>query len=107
MEEKFVSANDLCIALETLYEDVDKRIELGNAAYANATKSEYSWVNVAKQWRKLFNTILWIFNAHGIKQDTHPKFYEINPKSAKKIIVKCDMNTFGLSFAKDDNLGHP
>ena len=58
VEEKFVSADDLCVALETLYEDVDKRVELGNAAYVNATKPEYSWVNVAQQWRKLFNTIL-------------------------------------------------
>ncbi len=58
LEEKLVDEQELCEALTLLYEDEERRKELGQAAYDNATRAEYSWENIADKWRQLIESVL-------------------------------------------------
>jgi glycosyltransferase involved in cell wall biosynthesis len=58
LEGQLVSASDVATALERLYSDRVYRKRLSHAAYANATRQEYAWTEVALQWDKFFHEIL-------------------------------------------------
>lgn len=57
-EGKFVSPKGVAEALERLYRDPEYLREMSEAAYLNATKPEYKWKNIARQWDVLFQKLL-------------------------------------------------
>lgn len=57
-EGKFVSPKGVAEALERLYRDPEYLREMSEAAYLNATRPEYKWKNIARQWDVLFQKLL-------------------------------------------------
>ena len=57
-EGKFVSPKGVAEALERLYGDPEYLREMSEAAYQNATRPEYKWRNIARQWDALFQRLL-------------------------------------------------
>ena len=57
-EGKFVSPKGVAEALERLYRDPEYLREMSEAAYLNATRPEYKWKNIARQWDALFQRLL-------------------------------------------------
>jgi glycosyltransferase involved in cell wall biosynthesis len=57
-EGKFVSPKGVAEALERLYCDPEYLREMSEAAYLNATRLEYRWKNIARQWDALFQSLL-------------------------------------------------
>src|SRR3989440_651381 len=51
----FVSPPGVAAALERLYEDREYRDTMAQAAYLNATRSEFKWSAAVAQWKKLFD----------------------------------------------------
>jgi len=51
----FVSPPGVAAALERLYEDREYRDTMAQAAYLNATRSEFKWSAAVVQWKKLFD----------------------------------------------------
>ena len=57
-EGKFVSPKGVAEALERLYRDPEYLRVMSEAAYLNATRPEYKWKNIARQWDALFKRLL-------------------------------------------------
>ena len=57
-EGKFVSPKGVAESLERLYRDPEYLREMSEAAYRNATRPEYKWKNIARQWDALFQRLL-------------------------------------------------
>jgi len=57
-EGKFVSPKGVAESLERLYRDSEYLREMSEAAYLNATRPEYRWKNIARQWDALFQRLL-------------------------------------------------
>jgi glycosyltransferase involved in cell wall biosynthesis len=57
-EGKFVSPKGVAEALERLYCDPEFLREMSEAAYLNATRPEYKWKYIARQWDALFQRLL-------------------------------------------------
>jgi glycosyltransferase involved in cell wall biosynthesis len=57
-EGRFVSPKGVAEALERLYRDPEYLREMSEAAYLNATRPEYKWKNIARQWDALFQKLL-------------------------------------------------
>lgn len=57
-EGKFVSPKGVAEALDRLYRDPEYLREMSEAAYLNATRPEYKWKNIARQWDALFQRLL-------------------------------------------------
>ncbi len=57
-EGKFVSPKGVAEALDRLYRDPEYLREMSEAAYLNATRPEYKWKNIARQWDALFQKLL-------------------------------------------------
>lgn len=53
-EGHLVSPEGVADALERLYQDRTLLAELSQAAYRNATRPEYDWKVIARQWDALF-----------------------------------------------------
>lgn len=58
VEDRFVSPEDVAVALDELYRDRQKLEHLSAAAYRNAARPEYRWPAIADRWRALFRTLL-------------------------------------------------
>lgn len=56
-EGHIVSAEGVAAALQRLYEDVDHRNALVEAAYQNAIRPEFNWSSIAAQWKRLFTEV--------------------------------------------------
>lgn len=57
LEASIVSPEQLASELEALYAHPAHRQAMATAAYANATKPEYNWSNVAGTWANLFDEL--------------------------------------------------
>ena len=53
-----VTPDGVAAALQRVYEDSEYRDALAEAAYRNATRSEFNWSSIAEQWRRLFGEIV-------------------------------------------------
>jgi D-inositol-3-phosphate glycosyltransferase len=53
-----VTAESVGAALQRLYEDKAYRDKLADAAYRNATRSEFNWNTISGRWRQLFDEVL-------------------------------------------------
>ena len=53
-----VTPEGVADALQRLYEGREHREKLADAAYRNATRSEFSWAAIATRWRRLFDQML-------------------------------------------------
>src|SRR5438874_1744657 len=54
-EGHIVTPKDVAAALQRLYEDREYRDAMAQAAYLNATRSEFKWSAAVAQWKKLFD----------------------------------------------------
>jgi D-inositol-3-phosphate glycosyltransferase len=57
-EGHYVSPEGVAAALQRLYEDRALLRDLSQAAYRNATRPEYRWSLIARQWHRLFQAVL-------------------------------------------------
>lgn len=57
-EGKFVSPKGVAEALDRLYQDPKYLRAMSDAAYRNATKPQYKWKNIARQWDALFQRLV-------------------------------------------------
>jgi D-inositol-3-phosphate glycosyltransferase len=57
-EGKFVSPKGVAETLDRLYRDPEYLRAMSEAAYLNATRPEYKWKNIARQWDALFQKLL-------------------------------------------------
>ena len=55
---QFVSADDVAAALQRLYRDPVRLSAVAAACYANATRSDYRWAEVAARWDRLLSSLV-------------------------------------------------
>lgn len=57
-EGHIVTEAGVAAALQRLYEDVEHRNALAEAAYQNAIRPEFNWSSIAAQWKRLFTEVI-------------------------------------------------
>ena len=57
-EGYIVSPDAVALGLQRLYQDRDYRNEMAKAGYKNATRPEFRWSNISKQWQLLFDKLI-------------------------------------------------